>query len=37
MPTQLDGDPSGEATNVTVQVEPGSLLVRVKGGSRRRI
>ncbi|MFE4195841.1 diacylglycerol/lipid kinase family protein [Paenarthrobacter sp. NPDC056912] len=29
MATQLDGDPSGEATKVTVQVEPGSLLVRV--------
>ncbi|WP_454809021.1 diacylglycerol/lipid kinase family protein [Paenarthrobacter nitroguajacolicus] len=29
MATQLDGDPSGEATTVTVQVEPGSLLVRV--------
>ncbi|WP_284979844.1 diacylglycerol kinase family protein [Arthrobacter sp. fls2-241-R2A-200] len=29
MATQLDGDPSGEATEVTVQVEPGSLLVRV--------
>ena len=23
MPTQLDGDPSGEATKVTVQVAPG--------------
>jgi diacylglycerol kinase family enzyme len=33
--TQVDGDPSGEATDVTVQVAPGSLLVRVtesKGG-----
>ncbi|MGP0224517.1 MULTISPECIES: diacylglycerol kinase family protein [unclassified Paenarthrobacter] len=29
MATQLDGDPSGEATKVTVQVRPGSLLVRV--------
>ncbi|MEQ4564880.1 diacylglycerol kinase family protein [Paenarthrobacter sp. CAP02] len=29
MATQLDGDPSGEATKVTVQVEPASLLVRV--------
>ncbi|MFK0007474.1 diacylglycerol/lipid kinase family protein [Paenarthrobacter sp. NPDC090520] len=29
MATQLDGDPSGEATEVTVQVQPGSLLVRV--------
>jgi diacylglycerol kinase family enzyme len=27
--TQVDGDPSGEATDVTVQVQPGSLLVRV--------
>lgn len=32
MPTQLDGDTSGEATRLTVQVDPGSLLVRVKGG-----
>jgi diacylglycerol kinase (ATP) len=31
MPTQLDGDTAGEATRVTVQVEPGSLLIRVKG------
>lgn len=31
MPTQLDGDTAGEATRVTVQVEPQSLLVRVKG------
>jgi diacylglycerol kinase family enzyme len=31
MPTQLDGDTSGEATQLTVQVEPRSLLVRVKG------
>jgi diacylglycerol kinase (ATP) len=30
MPTQVDGDPSGAATQVTVQVAPGSLLVRVK-------
>lgn len=30
MPTQLDGDTAGEATRVTVQVEPGSLLIRVK-------
>jgi diacylglycerol kinase (ATP) len=30
MPTQVDGDPSGSATQVTVQVAPGSLLVRVK-------
>ena len=29
MATQLDGDPAGEATEVTVQVQPGSLLVRV--------
>lgn len=29
MATQLDGDPSGEATEVTVRVQPGSLLVRV--------
>ncbi|MGX9899064.1 diacylglycerol/lipid kinase family protein [Arthrobacter sp. SA17] len=33
MPTQLDGDPSGEATSVTVRVDPRSLLVRVKGTS----
>ena len=33
MPTQVDGDPSGEATKVTVQVAPGSLLVRVKDGT----
>ncbi|PVZ60212.1 diacylglycerol/lipid kinase family protein [Arthrobacter sp. H-02-3] len=33
MPTQIDGDPSGEATTVTVQVAPGSLLVRVKDGA----
>jgi diacylglycerol kinase family enzyme len=33
MPTQLDGDPSGEATKVTVQVAPGSLLIRVKDGT----
>jgi diacylglycerol kinase (ATP) len=31
MPTQIDGDTAGEATRVTVQVEPRSLLVRVKG------
>lgn len=31
MPTQLDGDTSGEATRLTVQVQPRSLLVRVKG------
>jgi diacylglycerol kinase (ATP) len=31
MPTQLDGDTSGEATRLTVQVDPRSLLVRVKG------
>jgi hypothetical protein len=31
MPTQLDGDTSGEATKLTVQVEPRSLLVRVRG------
>ncbi|UVJ39710.1 diacylglycerol kinase family protein [Arthrobacter sp. CJ23] len=30
MATQLDGDPSGEATKVTVQVQPRSLLVRVQ-------
>jgi hypothetical protein len=30
MPTQLDGDTSGEATQLTVQVLPRSLLVRVK-------
>ncbi|GAB12978.1 hypothetical protein ARGLB_032_00230 [Arthrobacter globiformis NBRC 12137] len=30
MPTQLDGDTSGDATKVTVQVEPRSLLVRVR-------
>ncbi|MBT2521133.1 diacylglycerol kinase family protein [Arthrobacter sp. ISL-28] len=41
MPTQLDGDTSGEATKVTVQVDPRSLLIRVRampginaGGSR---
>lgn len=28
--TQLDGDPSGKATKVTVAVEPASLLMRVK-------
>jgi diacylglycerol kinase (ATP) len=33
MATQIDGDPSGEATTVTVQVAPGSLLVRVKDGA----
>ncbi|KNH22507.1 diacylglycerol kinase [Arthrobacter sp. ZBG10] len=31
MPTQLDGDTSGLATRLTVQVKPQSLLVRVKG------
>ena len=31
MPIQLDGDTSGEATKLTVQVEPRSLLIRVKG------
>jgi diacylglycerol kinase (ATP) len=31
MPTQLDGDTSGEATKLTVRVEPRSLLIRVKG------
>ncbi|SDS66185.1 lipid kinase, YegS/Rv2252/BmrU family [Pseudarthrobacter equi] len=31
MPTQLDGDTSGEATKLTVQVQPASLLVRVRG------
>jgi diacylglycerol kinase (ATP) len=31
MPTQLDGDTAGKATRVTVQVEPRSLLIRVKG------
>jgi diacylglycerol kinase family enzyme len=31
MATQLDGDIAGEATKLTVQVEPRSLLVRVKG------
>jgi diacylglycerol kinase family enzyme len=30
MPTQVDGDPSGEATTVTVRVAPRSLLVRVR-------
>lgn len=30
MPTQLDGDPHGHATRVTVAVKPLSLLVRVK-------
>jgi diacylglycerol kinase (ATP) len=30
MPTQLDGDITGEATKVTVQVDPGSLLIRVR-------
>jgi diacylglycerol kinase (ATP) len=33
MATQIDGDPSGEATTVTVQVAPGSLLVRVRDGA----
>lgn len=31
MPTQIDGDPSGLATKVTVRVAPRSLLIRVKG------
>jgi diacylglycerol kinase (ATP) len=31
MQTQIDGDPSGLATKVTVQVAPRSLLIRVKG------
>ncbi|MCA4133155.1 diacylglycerol kinase family protein [Arthrobacter sp. M4] len=31
MATQVDGDPAGEATTVTVQVQPKSLLVRVRG------
>ena len=31
MPTQIDGDTSGEATKLTVRVEPRSLLIRVKG------
>jgi diacylglycerol kinase family enzyme len=31
LPTQLDGDTSGEATKLTVRVEPRSLLIRVKG------
>ncbi|WP_320537234.1 diacylglycerol/lipid kinase family protein [Pseudarthrobacter sp. IC2-21] len=30
LPTQVDGDPSGLATKVTVQVAPRSLLIRVK-------
>lgn len=30
MPTQLDGDITGEATKVTVQVDPRSLLIRVR-------
>ncbi|MET3810037.1 diacylglycerol kinase family protein [Arthrobacter sp. UYEF3] len=33
MPTQVDGDPTGEATTVTVQVAPRSLLIRVKEDS----
>lgn len=33
MPTQVDGDPTGAATKVTVQIAPGSLLVRVKDGT----
>jgi diacylglycerol kinase (ATP) len=28
--TQLDGDPSGAATSITVQVQPAALLIRVK-------
>ncbi|MGN7251246.1 diacylglycerol/lipid kinase family protein [Arthrobacter sp. SAFR-014] len=35
MPTQLDGDTSGDATKVTVQVEPRSLLVRVREETAR--
>ena len=35
MPTQLDGDTSGDATKVTVQVEPKSLLVRVREDTAR--
>ncbi|WP_426227087.1 diacylglycerol/lipid kinase family protein [Pseudarthrobacter sp. DSP2-3-2b1] len=31
MPTQVDGDTTGEATKITVRVEPRSLLIRVKG------
>ncbi|HEY8699934.1 MAG TPA: diacylglycerol kinase family protein [Arthrobacter sp.] len=31
MPTQIDGDTAGEATRLSVHVEPRSLLVRVKG------
>lgn len=31
MPTQVDGDTTGEATKLTVHVEPRSLLIRVKG------
>ncbi len=31
MAIQLDGDTAGEATRLTVQVEPRSLLIRVKG------
>jgi diacylglycerol kinase family enzyme len=27
--TQVDGDPAGEATKVTVEVQPRSLLIRV--------
>ncbi|MBT2534045.1 diacylglycerol kinase family lipid kinase [Arthrobacter sp. ISL-48] len=30
MPTQLDGDTSGEATRLSVRVEPRSLLIRVR-------
>jgi diacylglycerol kinase (ATP) len=33
LPTQLDGDPSGDATKVSIQVAPGSLLIRVKHGT----
>lgn len=33
MPTQVDGDPSGEATTVTVRVAPRSLLVRVQNSA----
>lgn len=34
MPTQLDGDTFGEATVVTIRVEPRSLLVRVRDDSK---
>ncbi len=32
MPTQIDGDTFGRATQVTVQIDPASLLIRVKDG-----